>query len=177
MTWNDWNPYRGIPLWLIIAVGIACIFFVIFYEVYIVKRHNSEKKYRYRKWWISVTVFYIFTILCATCFGREISIPKAQWRIFWTLVAALRTGEWKYWYFIIGNILLFAPLGFLLCQLFGRSRCQIRIVLLCLLFSCIIEAIQYITGTGLCEFDDIFHNTLGGGLGGILGQIGNLSES
>ena len=33
------------------------------------------------------------------------------------------------------------------------------------LLSVAIEAIQYVTGLGIAEFDDVFGNTLGGGIG------------
>lgn len=152
---------------MFIAVGVVCIAFILFYEFYRVQRYKGEKKkmYRYREWWIVSVIFYVFTILCATYLGREVSESEVQWRLFWTLKAAWMTGEWKYWYFIIGNILLFVPLGFLLCHLFRRKWQYGWSILLCLLFSCIIEMIQYFTGTGLCELDDVFHNTLGGGVG------------
>lgn len=37
-----------------------------------------------------------------------------------------------------------------------------------LAFSVFIEATQYFTGRGLCEFDDVFHNTLGACIGFII---------
>lgn len=173
MTWNDWNPYRGIPFSLIAAVGIACFILNVIYDSCVVQKYRGKKKkeYRCRKWWIIATTFYMFTILCATYLGREPSEPEAQWEIFWTLKKALKTGEWRYWYFIIGNILLFVPLGYLLCHIFNGKCYWVWSVLFCLLFSCIIEAVQYFTGTGLCEMDDIFHNTVGGIIGSIIKQL------
>lgn len=179
MTWNDWNPYRGVSIWQIVVVGAVCLAFIAFGDCFILHRHNREetKRYRYRKVWIAFVAFYVFTILCATYLGREASEPKMQLRLFWTIRAALKTGDWKYWYFIVGNILLFVPLGFLFCNLFrGKWRWKWS-VFLCLIFSCSIEAMQYFTGTGLCELDDVFHNTLGGGIGVLLNWIGKRKEN
>lgn len=39
------------------------------------------------------------------------------------------------------------------------------VVLVSFLLSIAIEAIQYVTGLGIAEFDDVFGNTLGGGIG------------
>jgi glycopeptide antibiotics resistance protein len=36
------------------------------------------------------------------------------------------------------------------------------------MFSAAIEITQYFTGRGLCEFDDVFHNTLGACIGFII---------
>ena len=39
-----------------------------------------------------------------------------------------------------------------------------------LLFSVIIEAVQYVTGFGVCEFDDIISNVLGSLIGFEIGS-------
>ena len=44
-------------------------------------------------------------------------------------------------------------------------------VLICGLFSCAIEGIQFATGIGLCEADDVFNNTLGGLIGSAMGTM------
>ena len=51
---------------------------------------------------------------------------------------------------IIYNILLFVPLGGIL----ERLRCT-KPVLFCIFLSIAIEIIQYLTGLGLAEFDDV----------------------
>ena len=57
---------------------------------------------------------------------------------------------------IIANIALFIPIG-LLAGIIWRWRG----VLFGLLFSIIIEVIQFLTRRGLFEFDDMIHNTVG----------------
>lgn len=128
-------------------------------------RYYGERRMqcRTRAFWSALTLFYVFTILCATYFGREPSVREVQGKIFWTVEKAVETGNWIYWYFIVGNILLFVPLGFILYYLFAGNWWLG--ILICLLFSCVIETLQYITATGLCELDDLVHNTLGGALG------------
>ena len=62
------------------------------------------------------------------------------------------------------NVLLFCPLGLCGCLLWGRSvkLWQAALVTAGLfVISCGIEWVQLETGRGLCEADDVFHNTLG----------------
>lgn len=71
------------------------------------------------------------------------------------------------------NVLLFVPYGFILSWLSGfrRQRTTIRVVLtsmLCLATSLLIEVIQYVTGRGYYELEDLFCNTVGGIIGSVV---------
>lgn len=69
------------------------------------------------------------------------------------------------WQFIIFNIWMFAPLGFLLPLLHERFR-QIKWTMGAALgFTLFIEFTQAFTGLGIFELDDIFNNTLGAFIG------------
>jgi hypothetical protein rflaF_18094 len=59
---------------------------------------------------------------------------------------------------------MFIPLGVLLPYLCGITKFK-SVFLMSLAFSAGIEITQYITGRGLCEFDDVFNNTLGACVG------------
>ena len=62
---------------------------------------------------------------------------------------------------IVNNIFLFIPFGFILYCIYPQ-----RIVFaIPIMLSIIIEMIQYFTGTGFCELDDVISN----GVGGIIG--------
>ena len=69
---------------------------------------------------------------------------------------------------IKANILMFVPIGFLLMQV-GKSikgkamRLLYAVVsfITCILFSTLIEYLQYKLHRGYCEVDDIIHNTIG----------------
>ena len=63
---------------------------------------------------------------------------------------------------VIGNLIVFIPLGILLCKLFGWKG-----VIFAILFSTGIEIIQLVSRHGLFEFDDIFNNSLGSIIGGV----------
>ncbi|MDF2842084.1 MAG: putative rane protein [Herbinix sp.] len=72
---------------------------------------------------------------------------------------------------IIGNVLAFAPFGFLLPLLNQRYRKFIAILSLSILFSLAVEAIQLYLKVGIFDVDDILLNTLGGVLGYICFRI------
>jgi len=67
----------------------------------------------------------------------------------------------------IMNVVIFMPIGLLLAILFRRLG-LLKITVIGLLFSCMIEAFQFIFKRGVCEFDDVMNNTLGSFLGGVI---------
>ena len=73
---------------------------------------------------------------------------------------------WNHWsiselQLIIFNMLMFAPLGFLLPLLWKRAEKLWIILTVSLSLTSLIEVIQLLTGTGIFELDDLFHNLIG----------------
>ena len=62
---------------------------------------------------------------------------------------------------ILRNIWLFVPIGAFLYRFYPKRW----IVIIPVVISFFIEAIQYFTGIGLCELDDVISNGLGGAIG------------
>ena len=69
---------------------------------------------------------------------------------------------------LLGNVVCFMPLGFMLPVLSQRRWKLIRTTLLCCLASVIVELTQLVSKLGSCDVDDVMMNTLGGFLGYIL---------
>lgn len=69
---------------------------------------------------------------------------------------------------IVGNLVMLLPLGCMLPVLFERYRSGGRTILLSMEFSVLIELSQLVSARGLCEFDDVFNNTLGAAAGYLL---------
>lgn len=73
---------------------------------------------------------------------------------------------WNHWsiselQLIIFNMLMFAPLGFLLPLLWKKAE-KVRVTLAVSLgLTILIEVVQLLTGTGIFELDDLFHNSIG----------------
>ena len=99
--------------------------------------------------------FYILFILYMTWYVLESSEPHSNLDLFWSYRKMLESGALSSQ--VVYNIVLFVPLGFLSFLLFRAKGWIISFLL-----SVCVEALQYVTGTGLCEFDDVFSNTLGG---------------
>lgn len=99
---------------------------------------------------IALAVMYSFVILRMTLWGRPVLPSRIFFGLFWEL-------ENHMWGDIFKNIALFVPFAFIIG---GRKG-----VLLGFLFSCGIEAAQYITRLGYCELDDVLHNTIGAAAG------------
>ncbi len=66
------------------------------------------------------------------------------------------------------NILLFVPMGFLLPTMAKKLRKLFLIVFLGLMSSLAIETVQFFTGLGIFDIDDLLNNTIGAFIGYIL---------
>jgi len=66
---------------------------------------------------------------------------------------------------LFGNVLAFAPFGFLLPLLDKKYRRFFYVTFLSMLFSLTIELIQLFLRVGICDVDDVFLNTVGGIVG------------
>lgn len=67
----------------------------------------------------------------------------------------------------LGNIAVFIPLGIIVPVFFQKFNVK-HVVLCGIIISFIIEIIQYITGLGITDIDDLILNTLGTFIGGLL---------
>lgn len=83
-------------------------------------------------------------------------------------------GYWQYrhqmtflrWFAnIVGNVLIFVPLGLYLPALFNRMKRFSGALAVVAAFSFLLEALQHLFGTGTTDIDDFLLNTAGGMLG------------
>ena len=105
-----------------------------------------------KKWTMGLLIGYVLIILGETVlFRKPFEGLHFQSQLFWS---------YKVWEVqkeqIIANILIFIPLGVLAGCLWKWMGIIAGIVL-----SVAIELLQLTSQRGLCEFDDILHNTLG----------------
>ena len=93
-----------------------------------------------------------------TMWHRENGVSRSEFTLFWSyrqIFSNPALGR-----DVINNIWLFVPLGAALYDPKHRLRW-----LICIIFSICIEIVQYFTGWGLAEIDDVISN----GFGGIIG--------
>ena len=81
-------------------------------------------------------------------------------------------GGWISWANLIGNILIFVPMGFFVSALCYSLRGVGKITLFAFCTSLCIELIQFFTKLGCFDIDDIILNTIGGLIGGVICLLG-----
>lgn len=117
-------------------------------------------------------LLYITVVLRITVFRSSFTLQNLcqNGRLILTLfegyIDLIRRGDWfAFTYLFVGNIVWFVPFGMYL-QYTGISKKLVRTAFYGFLFSLLIEALQYVFGTGFSELDDLVLNTLGAWLGG-----------
>lgn len=103
---------------------------------------------------------YIWYTLDTTVLGRrDYSYYRYKTIPYWSY-AAILDGKESLIKEDLLNVALFLPIGFLLCCLMPIRKWWIALVFGFGLSSCI-ELLQLVWKRGTCEFDDVFHNTIG----------------
>ncbi len=161
---------EAVTIWLAVAAAVAFIF-------YPFRRKLSYHSYI----GIVLLSFYQMFLFWITIIERT---PKTQYSyelaLFWSYRNAFADHPELLWE-NFWNVVLFVPIGILLTVIFARkvpfSKEKIKnryflVPVSAFLLSMIIESIQLVTRRGLFEFDDIFHNTLGGVIGLLLCLVG-----
>lgn len=125
---------------------------------------NLKKIGNNRKTLIEILIIYTLFILGLTLlFREETNGEHLQLELFWSYKVFKKEG-WQ----IICNVFLFVPFGVLLRVLDVNTW---LVLLMGFAFSCSIELLQYLLKIGLCELDDVFHNTLGTLIGLFIGEL------
>ncbi|MCF0128870.1 MAG: VanZ family protein [Pseudobutyrivibrio sp.] len=144
-------------------VWISC--FIVVFVALFVKRSTCKVL-----WFL-----YIAFILYMTLFTRETNLHrKSNLELFWSYRRFFDSNFYRRE--VTNNILLFIPFGVMILRLLSRPKPEQKFgiketasvsyqVILSIgagfALSCGVELIQYVFKLGLCEFDDVFGNTLG----------------
>lgn len=114
---------------------------------------------------VCFTMLYLCLVYTSTVLSRDV-VPERGMALkpFWSYAQWIQGNE-VFLTYIVLNILMLLPVGFSLPFVWTEWK---KIILLGFCFSCLIEVSQLLTGRGLFEIDDIFHNTLGVILGVLL---------
>lgn len=117
-------------------------------------------------------ITYAAFILILTLFSRDGTHQQAAaWVPLWSWSEVLFHGNRELFFQICLNMLLFVPLGVLLvcCRWVQQQRRPLLTICLAgLVLSAAIETTQLLFHLGLFEWDDMFHNTMGCALGGLI---------
>lgn len=145
---------RYLPACLLTAALLEAITIVILI-IRKKKIHFMNIVWSYLFWTYITAVFFI------TLLSRE---PGSRGGMSWELFSTWGTTEVSH-AFVLENIILFIPFGFLFPLVFPPAR-RIRVLILtALIYSVCIEFTQVITQMGYGQIDDIVTNVLGAGIG------------
>lgn len=112
--------------------------------------------------WLLQCVLLIIPVIYITLIREDVSlVRRAELTPFWSYFQWWN-GNKALGVQIIENIILFIPLGYSLSFVIKKMR---HTFLICLVLSVAVEFSQYFFRVGLCEWDDVFNNTLGGTIG------------
>lgn len=116
---------------------------------------------RRKKLFMVLFAAYILILLKITVFRAGFSWLGGTWNLepFTALIQLWRQSAWRFIYLFGGNIVWFVPFGFFL-RIFTKIH-WVWIAVLGALFSCSIELLQYVFGTGISELDDLILNSAG----------------
>lgn len=122
-------------------------------------------------------ILYLAVLLRITVFRHNFDIHCRfqngvfNLSLFADYIPMLRQGKWGLFIYLFGgNLAWFIPFGWFVYCLRGMGSIR-GAVLLGFLFSFMIEALQYVFGTGVSEVDDLVLNTLGAWIGAMLGRL------
>ena len=123
-----------------------------------------------------VLLLYVYLLLSITLVDRaNLSNTEVSLVPLYSYYGILTKGWNGEGYYIaqslLGNVILFLPVGILLYEPLKKVRAKLVVVLIIsLLLSLCIETVQYVCGLGTFEIDDLIHNTLGGVFGVLLAE-------
>lgn len=147
------------PVYYLIAVAIFLLLFK-----------------KWKKISASLLVTYCFLVFATTVLART-NQDKSSYDL--TPFRLLRIDKWwtqrDFMLQIMANVLMFVPIGYLTMlagngieKKYVKVFYSIGTIVAGFLFSVFIEYMQYSLHRGLCEVDDVIHNTVGAVIGSVL---------
>ncbi|MEE1080328.1 MAG: VanZ family protein [Bacteroidales bacterium] len=113
----------------------------------------------------ALAIEYSFLVLCSTVICRAASVSKrVELKPFYNYVDIWNGVDFKRTLMeVLLNVALFVPIGFLLGGMMPKGF--LKVLLTGFLLSSLIELLQLASGRGVCETNDVIHNTVGCMLG------------
>ena len=146
----------------IVGATILVSLFLIGYFLVYKKKMKGTKNLNLGKialW--SIFLIYMIIVLGATIGNRPSGYESINLHLFSSYRHAYNNFSLAEWRYIILNILMFVPIGFMLPLLFKKCECYYITYLTGFSISIFIEILQIISKRGIFEIDDIINNTLG----------------
>ena len=130
-------------------------------------------KKKYRQFWLTLLFFSYVALMIWLLFGQRSLgasgaenlnvVPFTTLKLYWNLLKNSTNDALVRHAFInlVGNVVMFIPLGYFLPGVCRRTRNFFAMVLYTAVVIILIETLQYITGLGSCDIDDLILNVPG----------------
>lgn len=154
--------YQWIKSYFVYVILIGISLFVV--QTIVVAK--TEQKHQIRVTSVLAVIIYLAALFYVTLGFRQPSLEhKYNLVLFWSYEEILfQKNRFLLWE-NMANILAFLPLGMFLQEFAGSKMKCYYAALAGMALSILIEAAQLVFRLGLCELDDVVHNTLGTVLG------------
>lgn len=165
----------GIPF---LYVGVLLSIIWIIYR-FVVLRKNKDIK-EIREIFINIFFIYFLIVINLTFFKQgflEFDLAREHYSNLIPLVETIRMfrdnfmGIGNAIYNVLGNILLFMPLGFGIPLFYKNKNRLVDVALYGFIASISIESLQYLTSINITDVDDVIFNTLGAIIGFLVFNI------
>ena len=151
---------------LLVLIAAFIVFCLAYFVIYKKCMHGTRTlKVKQVLLW-GLLLGYLLVVLCATMLDRSgITMRQVNLKLFDSYIQAWQQMDNTDWRNLILNILMFVPVGFLLPLAVRKCRVFWKTALCGLAFSALIEFLQFLTGRGITEADDLLNNTVGALIG------------
>lgn len=180
---------------ILIGIACIVVFFIRVYIIKKKRGLNKlgeiTKKEYMDIFWMALFVAYIISVLNITCFSRFNTFYQIVYRLVHRImgdreIASMYSGVNLVPFsgiermmqnilyadylgmekdFLIGNILLFLPFGFLVPLVFKKCNKYYKEIVTCTLAILVVELIQFALASGAFDIDDFIYNIIGGIIG------------
>ena len=72
---------------------------------------------------------------------------------------------------LAGNVIMFVPIGYLLPRIWRKFRSFFGVFIITVIFIVLVESLQFFTGLGSCDVDDLILNVPGAMIGYLLWKL------
>ncbi|WP_179236907.1 VanZ family protein [Sedimentibacter hydroxybenzoicus] len=157
---------RNFLFGITVVLVLSIIMYIGYFIVYKKKIGGSKKINKKQLMVVVMFIGYISMVIGVTFLNRSSGIYRSvNLHFLSTYMEAWNSFNQRNWQFIILNILIFVPIGILLPLMNKRFNNMLCTLFVGLMITVTIECLQYLTGFGIFDLDDIFNNILGTAIG------------
>ena len=150
--------YRGVPEEVYLGLLIGCVIG----SIMLFARYGMKKGIVYSIRLV-LTVYLVLIFLSTVIMRSTLDVSRHNFDLFWSY-RSIQEGTIELFAESVMNAVVFIPIGLLLGFAI-RGINLLKVMLIGLVVSLLIEILQLVLKKGFAELDDVFHNVLGCAIG------------